>query len=203
MPDSSHGIPPKGGNGGLIVGGIIMLLLAGGLVAYKMSSSSSEPEVIEQKVVAKAPAPEPTAVLDNAPPPPPTEEELEEEEKKTEEDESKKTVGGTYKGPAGCSGQCSGSAGADLVNALSVRAAGARSCYNTALRRNANLEGKMTVNLRVSPSGAVCSTSVSNNTLGDPAVAACVKAQFRASQFPKPSGGCVDMAAPLNFTSKK
>ncbi len=180
-----------------------MLLLAGSLVAYKMSGSSSDPEVVEEKVAAPKTEPKPApVVLDNAPPPPPSEEELAEEEKAEKEATEKKSVK-AYKGPAGCSSPCKGTAGGDLVSALSARAAGSRSCYNNALRRNPNLEGKMTVNLRVSPSGAVCSVSTSNNSLGDPAVASCVSAQFRATQFPKPQGGCVDMAAPLNFTSKK
>ncbi|HXS16118.1 MAG TPA: AgmX/PglI C-terminal domain-containing protein, partial [Polyangiaceae bacterium] len=94
-------------------------------------------------------------------------------------------------------------AGDDLRAALAGRAASAKSCYNTALRRNATLEGKMSVNVRVSPRGAVCSAGVSNNTLGDAAVAACVSAQFRSSQFPAPAGGCVDTVVPLNFTAPK
>lgn len=200
MPDSSHGIPPKGGKGGLILGGVLMLLLAGGLVAYKLISSGTEPEPIVEKVVAP-PAAAPAPILDNAPPPPPTEEEVAEEEKPAEPTTSKTAK--IPSGPPGCSGQCTGSAGGDLKSALAARAAGARSCYNTALRRNSTLEGKMTVGVRVSPAGSVCSVSISNNTLGDAAVAACVSAQFRASKFPPPEGGCVDTAVPLNFTSQK
>ena len=178
-----------------------MLLLAGGLVTYKLTSSPDEPEVVEEKAPPK-PAPAPAPVLDNAPPPPPSEEEIAEEEKANTADESSKTVK-SYKGPPGCGGPCTGSAGGDLRSALATRGASARSCYNTALRRNASLEGKMTVNVRVSPQGSVCSVSIGNNSLGDAAVAACVTAQFRAAAFPAPSGGCVDTAVPLNFTSKK
>lgn len=178
-----------------------MLLLAGGLVAYKLTSSGAKPEQVEERAVA-APQPAAAPLLDNAPPPPPSEEELAQAEKPAEPENTSKTVK-VPSGPPGCSGQCAGAAGGDLKAALASRAASARSCYNTALRRNATLEGKMTVGLRVGPSGAVCSVGINSNTLADPAVGACVSAQFRASKFPAPEGGCVDMAVPLNFTSKK
>lgn len=200
MPDSSHPIPKKSGNGGLIVGAALMLLLAAGLVIFKLKSPAKEAEVVEERAAPKNVEP-PAPVLDNAPPPPPAEEELA-EAPKPEEAKDQKTIKGPA-GPPGCAGACAGNAGADLRAALASRAASARSCYNTALRRNATLEGKMTVNVRVSPNGTVCSVGVSNNTLGDAAVASCVSAQFRASKFPAPEGGCVDTAVPLNFTSQK
>lgn len=201
MPDSSHPIPKKRGNSGLIIVAALMLLAALGLVIYKLKSSSKS-EVVEERVTApKAPEPAP-AVLDNAPPPPPSEEEVAPEQAPQESAKDQKASKGPL-GPPGCSGQCVGTAGDDLRAALAARAASARSCYNTALRRNSTLEGKMTVNVRVSPKGSVCSAGVSNNTLGDAAVASCVSAQFRSSQFPAPAGGCVDTAVPLNFTAPK
>jgi hypothetical protein len=60
----------------------------------------------------------------------------------------------------------------------------------------------MTVALRLSPTGAVCGASVSSNTSGDAALAACVVSKFRSAKFPAPEGGCVDAAVPLNFTPK-
>jgi len=201
MPDSSHGIPKKRGNGGLIIIAALMLLAALGLVIYKLKGSSNS-EVVEERVtIPKAVEPAP-AVLDNAPPPPPSEEEEAPQQALEESAKDQKASKGPL-GPAGCSGECVGAAGDDLRSALAGRAASAKSCYNTALRRNSGLEGKMTVNVRVSPKGAVCSAGISNNTLGDAAVAACVSAQFRSSQFPAPAGGCVDTAVPLNFTAPK
>lgn len=200
MPESQHGLPSKGGGGIVVVIGILMLLVAGGLVFWKMKSGEPEPEVEEIKTPAPAKTAEAAPVLDNAPPPPPTEEEIEEEEK--QEKASASPVKAPA-GPAGCGGTCSGSAGAALRSALATRGASSKSCYNTALRRNAMLEGKMTVNVRLSPSGAVCSVGVANNTLGDAAVTSCVVAKFRSAPFPAPDGGCVDTAVPLNFTSNK
>jgi len=179
-----------------------MLLLAGGLVFWKSQSKDDAPEVVEE--VKTAPKAEPKApVLENAAPPPPSEEEMEEEEKEEEKAKTAKVGPAKPRGPAGCSGACKGSATAELRRALGVRGASARSCYNTALRRNPNLQGKMTVGVRISPNGTVCGASVSNNTMGDAAVASCVSSKFRAAKFPAPSGGCVDTAVPLNFTSQK
>jgi hypothetical protein len=197
-PQSSHGVPPQGGNGGLIAVGVIMLLLAGGLVYWKSSSAPKEPEVVEETATkVEKPKAEPEA-FDNAPPPPP-----DEEEEAPKEEEKKPTAGQNIKptGPAGCSGDCKGNATPALQSALAARGAMARSCYNTALRNNPNLKGKMTMSVRVSPSGSVCSAHVSENSLGDQAVASCAAAKFRAGTFPPPTGGCVNVNVPLNFTA--
>lgn len=199
MPDSTHGVPSKG-NGGMIALGVIMLLAAGGLVVWKMQSKASEPEVVEEAPAAKAVEP-PAPVLDNAPPPPPSEEEIEEEEKE-EEKAAAATGPARPAGPAGCSGSCTGSMTPALNSALGARGGMSRSCYNTALRRNAGLEGKMTVSVRLSPNGSVCGASISNNTVGDPSIGSCVLSKFRSAKFPAPQGGCIDTAVPLNFTKK-
>lgn len=196
-PESSHGVPPQGGNGGLIAVGVIMLFLAGGLVYWKSSSGPEEPEVVEEtKTRVTETKPEPT--LDNAPPPPPEEEEepAKEEEKKPDASLQTKPTG-----PAGCSGECKGNATPALQSALASRGAMARSCYNTALRNNPNLKGRMTMSVRISPNGSVCSASVADNSLGDQAVASCAAAKFRAGTFPPPTGGCVNVNVPLNFTA--
>jgi hypothetical protein len=197
-PESSHGVPPQGGNGGLIAVGVIMLFLAGGLVYWKSTAAPKEPEVVEE---TSAPVTEakPQQPLDNAPPPPPDEEEEppKEEEKKPDASLQPRPIG-----PAGCSGECKGNATPELQSALASRGAMARSCYNTALRSNPNLKGRMTMSVRVSPKGSVCSAYVADNTLGDQAVASCAAAKFRAGSFPPPTGGCVNVNVPLNFTAK-
>lgn len=176
-----------------------MLLLAGGLVYWKSTSGPEEPDVVEE-TTSKAPEtkPEPQA-LDNAPPPPPDEEE---EPAKEEEKKPGASLQAKPTGPAGCSGECKGNATPALQSALASRGAMARSCYNTALRNNPNLKGRMTMSVRISPNGSVCSASVADNSLGDQAVASCAAAKFRAGAFPPPTGGCVTVNVPLNFTSK-
>ena len=197
MSDSTHPALPHKGNGGLIAVGVILLLGAGGALVWKSQSKKAEPELEEITQLAPVAKEPPAPRLANAPPPPPPEEEEEEKEK------PKAQAGKTKaKGTPGCSGACNGKASAALRSALGARGAMARTCYNAALRRNPNLTGKMTMNVRISPTGSVCSASVSNNTLGDPSVASCAISKFRSSKFPAPSGGCVNTAVPLNFTKK-
>lgn len=198
MSDSE--LPSKKSNGGLIAVGLLLLLGAGGAVVWKLTSTG-EPEIIEEPApVVNSPAPE--HQLHEAPPPPPSEEELAEEEKKAEETPKTSTVksGG---GPAGCGSTCVGSASADLQSALRARAGQARGCYNRALQNNSSLEGKMSVAVKISPSGAVCSASVTNDTLGEASVSSCVAQLFRSGQYPAPSGGCVETVIPLNFVSQQ
>jgi hypothetical protein len=86
-----------------------------------------------------------------------------------------------------------------LRDALRLRGASAKGCYNKALLSNSTLQGKLTVAVRVSPSGAACSASVAADSLGDAAVSSCILQKFRSGSYPKPKGGCVDVQVPLNF----
>ncbi len=192
-------VPKKGGNG-LILLGLLLLGGGGAAVAWKMSQTPAEPEVTEVRVEAKTPEPEPPTLAE-APPPPPSEEEL----KAAEQSTVTKPSGDAPKasGPAGCSGKCEGRETSELLAALRLKGGQARGCYNRALRQNSAIEGKMTVALRLSPTGTVCSSSVQNDTVGDPAVRSCVLEMFRSGKYPAPQGGCVEAAVPLNFVTKQ
>lgn len=218
MPGSNYGIPSKSGSGGLIAIGILTLLAGTGLVLFKLEhdqeSRLAEPAGKEageeapnlegestaaERVQAAAQA---APALQHAPPPPPSEEELEEEGEVESPATANAPPQAAATGRAGCEGSCIGRAGSALRSALATRGAAARSCYNMALRRNEGLGGKMTIQMRLSSSGAVCSVQVVDDSLGDSGVAACVIAKFRSARFPAPTGGCVDAAVPLNFTSQ-
>lgn len=188
--------PPKGGSGGYIAAAIVMLLLIGGLVFWKLGSSDTE--VVETMPTAPPKATEAPSMEEPAPPPPP-EEEVAPKPVETVE----KKVASTGGGMAGCNNVCNGTLSAQGQSALGAKGGQARGCYNRALRNNATLEGKMTVAVKISPTGAVCSASVRNDTLNDPTVSTCVTQMFRAGKFPAPAGGCVDAQVPLNFVSKK
>ncbi len=198
MSDSMRAGLPNKGHGGLVAAAILMLLAAGGLVFWKLNSES-KPEVIEETAPV-ATVVEPPAPVHNAPPPPPPEEEEEPEQKVTSVPSSLEPQ--KPKGPVGCGGPCNGEVTSALNAALSGRGSMARSCYMAALSRNPTLTGKMTMSVRVSPTGGVCYANPTNDTLGDPATAACVAAKFRGSGFPAPGGGCADVNVPLNFTKQ-
>lgn len=188
--------PPKhGGSGGYIAAAIVMLLLIGGLVIWKLKSTE-ETDIVEMIPSAAPKAPE--AIEEPAPPPPPEEAVV----APPVESAPKKASNGSS-GPSGCSAVCNGTLAAQGRSALAAKGGQARGCYNRALRNNATLEGKMTVNVKISPTGSVCSASVSGDTLNDPSVTTCVTQMFRAGKFPAPSGGCVDTAVPLNFVNKQ
>lgn len=159
----------------------------------------SEPEPMPKpppkKVEAKAPARQ-------APPPPPPPP-AEEPEPTPEPEKPKAEVRAKPKPSPGCAGECTGSPTAAILSTLRGKAGLARSCYNRALSQNSELSGKMTVQVRIGSNGQVCRVSVSNDTLGDPSVARCVKQRFRAKAFPKPKGGCAEVAAPISFVSQK
>jgi hypothetical protein len=196
MPSSTVPPVPKSGSGGYIAVAAVMLVAMGGLIFWKLNSG--EPEVVET-TPAPARTEEAAVVLDVAPPPPPPVEELEEETAKPEE----KKVAVASSGNSGCSGTCNGTLSAEGMGALRTKGGQARGCYNRALRQDSTLAGKMSLQVRISPSGNVCSVQVTEDTLGDSAVTTCVTQMFRAGKFPPPEGGCVDASVPLNFVAQR
>jgi hypothetical protein len=99
----------------------------------------------------------------------------------------------------GCDAECVGNATVDLQSALRAKAGQARSCYERALTHNSTLAGAALINVRVGPNGEPCSASVGQDALGDAAVTNCVVQRFRTGKYPKPAGGCVDVAVPISF----
>ncbi len=75
-----------------------------------------------------------------------------------------------------------------------------RGCYESALRTNPNLEGRVTVAFVIGSDGAVGSASNAGSTLPDSAVVACVVRSFYGLSFPQPDGGVVRVTYPIAFT---
>lgn len=204
MPESSlPPNPPTTNNNGLLIGGALVLLIAAGGLFLALKGSDGQNE-------APSPSPSvtPTAVRAATPPPPPPPPPPAEITSAPSasiaavvppKSGSGATVPAESRGPSGCNGACTGSADSGLRDALRVRGASAKGCYNKALRSNPTLQGKMTVAIRVSPTGTACSASVASDSLGDASVSSCILQQFRAGSYPKPKGGCVDVQVPLNF----
>jgi hypothetical protein len=82
---------------------------------------------------------------------------------------------------------------------LAGRASQGRKCYERALLQNANLKGRMRVQLRLSAQGQLCSASMASDELQDSGLSACILQIFRNSVYPVPKSGCVDVAVPLSF----
>lgn len=64
-----------------------------------------------------------------------------------------------------------------------------RSCYEAALQNQPTLQGELTVYWIIGSDGAVTRQCVSEMTLTDPSVAACVLDQIATWHFPEPTGG--------------
>jgi TonB family protein len=195
MPESiapSSRPPPTSGGAIYVVVAAALVLAIIGLVYWKVKGSDTP---------ATAAAPPPmltTAPLAEPPPPPPPI-----EEPTAAVDAGPTRVATTnYGGPCQVP-KCGGSINNALSTAVSARAGSARPCYERALRVNANLQGKLTVSVRVDPSGNVCSASITQDAVHSPEVSNCVTGMFRSAKFPPPTGGCMDVNIPLNFTPRE
>ncbi|MCS6900770.1 MAG: AgmX/PglI C-terminal domain-containing protein [Myxococcales bacterium] len=192
IPPSEQGKIPSN-NGPFVILAVLLGAVLVGLLVVKFKGSSEE-----TKNVATVEPPKPTAapkpVLTDSVPPPPEED----PEEKPDAGAPKKAMGGS--GP--CSGACFGSLSSATSSDLRGLSGVARGCYERALRNNHTLQGKMVVNVRVDPSGNVCSVSISGDTLGSPDVSACVLSAFRGKRVAPPTGGCADSTMTLNFQAK-
>jgi TonB family protein len=195
MPESippSSRPPPTSGGGIYVVVAVVMVVAIIGLVYWKLKGSdtpsagvTAPPSVTTADPMAEPPPPpppieEPTAVVDAGP----------------------TRVATTNYSPCGVA-KCGGAINNALSSAVSARAGAARPCYERALRVNSALQGKLTVSVRVDPQGNVCSASITQDAVHSPEVSNCVTGMFRSAKFPPPTGGCMDVNIPLNFTPRE
>ncbi len=73
-------------------------------------------------------------------------------------------------------------------------------CYESQLKKDNTLKGKIKIRFTIEPSGRVSSSKAIQNTMGSPAVAKCIAKQIKRWRFPKPAGGSVTIAYPFVFT---
>lgn len=74
-----------------------------------------------------------------------------------------------------------------------------RMCYESGLRRNPNLEGRVTARFVIGREGAVSNVSASGD-LPDASVTSCVASAFYGISFPSPEGGIVTVSYPILLT---
>lgn len=191
-PNLSAAPPKEPGGRSFLIAALVMIALIAGLLIWK--SNSSEPEAAAPEPPPKAAAP-PRPVLDPLPPPPvddipppPAPEPAKAEPEKP-----------ARRRNTGCDGACTGKETPELLSALRAKGGQARSCYERALTHNSSLQGNLVISVRIGPGGEACSASASSDTLGEPSVTNCIVQRFRTGKFPKPSGGCVDVAVPIKL----
>lgn len=206
MASESSPPPPVAGGGNLQYGIIGVVLLGGAIALYfgmKGCEADTPPPVVETTVDAGAPIDRSTAMVEDelvipelevdAGPPP---------------DAGTRRVryvtryvgGGGGGGNWNCSGQIDP---ARARAALSQSSLQFRNCYERRLKVNNTLEGRVSVQMRVSSTGAVDAVQV-GGTLRDSQVLSCVRTIARRIRFPQPTGGrCATVAAPFNFTPRR
>ncbi|WP_438016548.1 AgmX/PglI C-terminal domain-containing protein [Sorangium sp. So ce315] len=202
MPPSSQQIPGKSGNSGLYIAGMVVLAaLMAGLLYWKLRPEPPAPTATPTAAapIASKPADPPPLF---APPPPPPVDEVED----AGADAGKVASGAQSPAATGkspCSGKCGdGASSPALDSAVLGLARSAQGCYNRALRTS-EVSGKLTVSVQVASTGAVCSASILNDTVGSNEIASCVLGRFRGKSLPPPQSGCVVVNVPINFTIKQ
>jgi TonB family protein len=196
MPESiapSSRPPPTSGGAIYVVLAVALVVAIIGLVYWKLKGSDTPSTAVAPPPIATTAAP-----LAEPPPPPPP---IEEPTALVDAGPTRVATNNTG-GPCQVA-KCGGSINNALSSAVSARAGAARPCYERALRVNASLQGKLTVSVRVDPSGNVCSASISQDAVHSPEVSNCVTGMFRSAKFPPPTGGCMDVNIPLNFTPRE
>lgn len=112
----------------------------------------------------------------------------------------------TVSGPKGsASTGAANVSGGTVSNAARVVAgmrAGFRNCYNRALSQNPDVEGRISLSIRVGPGGEVQGvTAAPSGNLPD-SVVSCVKARAQAAQFDPPQGGLAVIQVPVTFVKQ-
>ncbi len=75
-----------------------------------------------------------------------------------------------------------------------------RMCYETGLRNNPALSGRVAVKFIIDREGGVSSVSDGGSDIADRSVASCVVRAFSGLSFPKPEGGVVTVVYPIMFS---
>ena len=80
------------------------------------------------------------------------------------------------------------------------RYAAMKDCYETGLRSNPNLQGRVSTHFVIDVDGTVSNVSNESSTLPDPQTVRCVLDVFSELCFPSPEGGIVTVVYPIMFS---
>lgn len=106
--------------------------------------------------------------------------------------------------PARCDvEECAGELGPAAIAELRATAAKANDCYESALKDQNQLEGRLLVRLRLAAGRDPCEIRIEQKSFDAPeALTQCVLARLRATEA-RPRSGCVDVALPLAFVRQE
>ncbi len=75
-----------------------------------------------------------------------------------------------------------------------------RDCYESALKRDRKLAGKLVIRFEITDEGRTADVEVDEVSLKSGDVASCIKSRAKSWRFPKPDGGSVLVSYPIIFT---
>jgi TonB family protein len=87
-----------------------------------------------------------------------------------------------------------------ISDTVKRRMGAVKSCYEKELKRNPELQGKVTMQFTIEESGRVGAVDVKQDTMGDPAVGECIKSAISRWRFDSPEGGSITVAFPFIFS---
>jgi TonB family protein len=87
-----------------------------------------------------------------------------------------------------------------VARTIRRRSSAFQACYETALKTNSKLRGKIVVEFTIDGSGRVADASVIKDGVGSPQVSKCVIGVLRRLRFPKPDDGDVTISNAFVFT---
>ena len=89
---------------------------------------------------------------------------------------------------------------ASLMAVVQRYKAGVKFCYDNALKKTPHLNGKITLQMDIDPSGRISSLSVASDSIGNRPLQKCISAQVKKWRFPKVDAGTVRFTLPLVFS---
>src|SRR5262249_15532417 len=91
-----------------------------------------------------------------------------------------------------------------IIKEIRQRIGAVKACYESGIRRNPNIGGKLTLRFAVSSIGKVTKVDIENDTMHDDEVASCIKARVSSWRFPAPpSGSTAEFSYPFIFQAAK
>ena len=90
-----------------------------------------------------------------------------------------------------------------VANEIRRRKGAIVACYESALKRNPNLSGKVELQFTVSAVGKVTGAEIGTDTMHDDEVNNCIKSRVASWRFPAPDGGEVHFSYPFIFQASK
>ncbi len=88
----------------------------------------------------------------------------------------------------------------DIGKVVRMNSTAVRRCYEKALKSDPTLKGKIAVTFMINAKGRVEMVEISDDTMKNASVSACIKSLVRRWRFPQPEGGPASVTLPFVFS---